>query len=134
MLLMARRKLTRTQAKSRKALAVRFVRDVLGDPERAREIERESLDAWAKRTRRTITNPTKGTTITVANGPLKSDLQDMIDEAVGILSDAYDPMTSREQAMQAIADALDALEANGEEDEDENGDSDSDNGDDEDED
>lgn len=130
---MAKRKLTRLQAKRRKALAVRFVRDVLQDPERALEIESESLDSWARRTRRTITNPhQKGMVTIVANGPLNSDLQDAIDEAAGILAQAYDPMTTREDAMQAIADALDALEGNsGDEDEedvgdDDNGDDDSD--------
>jgi hypothetical protein len=36
--------LTRTQLQSRKEKAVRFTRDVLGDPERADEIADESLE------------------------------------------------------------------------------------------
>ena len=41
--------LTRKQLESRKAKAVRFTRDVLGDPERAAEIEDESLESYAER-------------------------------------------------------------------------------------
>ncbi len=48
---MARRSktLTRQQVQSRKDRAVRFTRDVAGDPERADEIEGESLDDYAER-------------------------------------------------------------------------------------
>ena len=40
--------LTRAQLKSRKAKAVRFTRDVLGDPARADEIEAENLEDYAR--------------------------------------------------------------------------------------
>ncbi len=51
--------LTRAQLQSRKAQAVRFVRGVLGDPDRAEEIAGESLEAYANRRRIIITNPLK---------------------------------------------------------------------------
>ncbi|HEV8417044.1 MAG TPA: hypothetical protein VGQ49_25855 [Bryobacteraceae bacterium] len=41
--------LTRQQVQSRKDKAVRFTRDVAGDPDRADEIEDESLDDYAQR-------------------------------------------------------------------------------------
>lgn len=43
------RTLTRDQLQSRKEKAVRFTRDVLGDPDRADEIEAESLEDYADR-------------------------------------------------------------------------------------
>jgi hypothetical protein len=52
--------LTREQLQSRKELAVRFTRDVLGDPDRAEEIADESLEDYADRRKIQIANPTKG--------------------------------------------------------------------------
>jgi len=49
--------LTRKQLESRKAKAVRFTRDVLGDDDRASEIEDESLENYAERKRIQISNP-----------------------------------------------------------------------------
>jgi hypothetical protein len=43
------RTLTRGQVENRKEKAVQFVRDVLGDPERADEIDDESIEAYAER-------------------------------------------------------------------------------------
>jgi acyl carrier protein phosphodiesterase len=51
------KKLTRDQVASRKDKAVRFVRDVLDDPERADEIESESLDDYAERRKFQLLNP-----------------------------------------------------------------------------
>ncbi|HTQ59985.1 MAG TPA: hypothetical protein VMI32_07175 [Candidatus Solibacter sp.] len=42
------RALTRRQLESRKERAARFVRDILGDPERADEIDEENADDYAK--------------------------------------------------------------------------------------
>jgi lipoate-protein ligase A len=42
-------KLSRKQIESRKARAVSFTRDVVGDPERADEIADESLESYAER-------------------------------------------------------------------------------------
>lgn len=121
---MAKRKLTRQQAKTSKKRAAAFVRRILQDEEHARSIEAEGLDEWAHRTRRVITNPNRRGAMNMANGATKADLQDMVDEAAGILAEAYDPLTTREDAMQAIADALDALDPDGETDSDDTDDSD----------
>lgn len=49
--------LTRKQLEGRKTQAVRFVRDVLGDDDRAEEIADESLEEYAERRRVKLTNP-----------------------------------------------------------------------------
>lgn len=49
--------LTQRQLESRKAQAVRFTRDVLGDADRADEIEDESLAGYAERRRIKLKNP-----------------------------------------------------------------------------
>jgi hypothetical protein len=49
--------LTRQQLEGRKAQAVRFVRDVLGDPDRAEDIEGESLEDYAEHRRIKLSNP-----------------------------------------------------------------------------
>ena len=48
--------LTRKQREARKANAVRFTRDVLGDPERTDQIEDESLEEYAERRHVLIVN------------------------------------------------------------------------------
>jgi len=50
-------KLSREQLQARKEKAVRFVRDVLDDPDRAGEIADERLEDYAQRRRFEITNP-----------------------------------------------------------------------------
>ena len=45
------------QLESRKAKAARFARDVLGDEDRAAEIEDESLESYAERRHIQIVNP-----------------------------------------------------------------------------
>jgi hypothetical protein len=47
-----------------------------------------------------------------ATGPSKADLQDQLDQIADLLSDAYDPESTREDLAAAIGDALDI--ANGE--------------------
>ena len=69
--------LTHKQVESRKAAAVRFTRDVLDDPDRADEIEDESLENYAERRRIKLQNP-KG----VAHMAIRSrkDLLERIEE------------------------------------------------------
>jgi len=57
------------------------------------------------------------------NTVTKTDLQDVIDEAVGILDDAYEPESTREELAEAVGRALDVLKG-GDEDEDEEEDGD----------
>gem|GEM_PF-1074812 len=67
--------LTSKQLESRKEKAVRFVRDVLGDPDRADEIEDESLEDYAERRKiRIVRNPRGGRMAT------KEDLKERIQE------------------------------------------------------
>jgi cell shape-determining protein MreC len=49
--------LTREQLEKRKEQAVRFVRDIKGDPDRADEMKNESLEDYAERRRIKIENP-----------------------------------------------------------------------------
>src|SRR5438093_11184091 len=51
------KRLTREQVESRKEKAVRFTDNVLGDPDRADEIEDESPESYAERKGIEITNP-----------------------------------------------------------------------------
>jgi acyl carrier protein phosphodiesterase len=68
-------KLTRDQVESRKEKAVRFVRDVLDDPDRADEIESEPLEDYAERRRIQILNPRVNM---ARRTPTKEELQDRI--------------------------------------------------------
>jgi len=52
--------LTRDQLQSRKDKAVRFVRNVLHDPDRAEEIEDESLESYGARRKIELINPRRG--------------------------------------------------------------------------
>jgi hypothetical protein len=71
------KQLTRDQVESRKEKAVRFVRDVVGDPGRADEIEDESLEDYAERRKFQITNPNlKRRTKMPSNSRTKADLED----------------------------------------------------------
>jgi hypothetical protein len=102
------------QVQSKKDKAVRFLRDVLQDDDRADEVEDESPEDYAERKEIKISNSPKRRMTTVANGNgndvmTKGDLQDCVDAAIQSLEDAYQPETSREDAMAAIGDALDAL-------------------------
>jgi hypothetical protein len=87
----------------------RFPRDVLKDDEQADEVEAESPESYADRKRITITNSPQRRRTNVANGNndtmTKADLQDCIDQATQILTDAYIPEASREDLATAIGDA-----------------------------
>jgi hypothetical protein len=75
--------LTREQLQPRKDKAVRFVRDVLDDPERASEIEDEDLEDYAERKKVVLTNSTRRKESMAGNGGngrTKQDLLDQIDD------------------------------------------------------
>jgi hypothetical protein len=67
--------LTRDQLESRKEKAVRFTRDVLGDPDRADEIADESLEDYAQRRKVQITNPSKRKNAIMATTKSKAELE-----------------------------------------------------------
>ena len=66
----------------------------------------------------------------MANGstPTKTDLQDQIAGAIGILEDAYAPESSREDLAEAIGEALDTLRGDSDEEDEEDADEDDDEG------
>jgi len=70
------KQLTREQVESRKEKAVRFVRDVLNDPERADEIADEDTDSYAERRHIEIANARRRTVVLRT----KADLEQEIDE------------------------------------------------------
>jgi hypothetical protein len=70
--------LTREQLQSRKDKAVRFVRDVLDDPDGADEIEDEDLEDYADRRHIELVNPRR--TESMANGGNGRTKQDLLDE------------------------------------------------------
>ena len=90
--------MTYDQVEARKEKAVRFLRDVVQDYDRADEVEDESVEDYADRKRLVIENTatqvypnSKRRTTNMAtngNGITKSDLQDCIDEAKEILEAA----------------------------------------------
>ena len=73
-------KLTRDQLQSRKEQAVRFVRDVLGDPDRAEEIAEESLEDYAARRRIQLSNPFIRRNAIMARGKSKAELEAEIED------------------------------------------------------
>jgi hypothetical protein len=87
--------LTRDQLASRKAQALRFTRDVLGDPERADEIEAETLEDYAERRKVKLLNSFQRRNAIMVRGQTKAELQDRIDEL--------------EQENQELQDQLDAV-------------------------
>ena len=69
--------LTRKQTEARKAQAVRFVRDVLGDDDKADDIEDESLEDYAEHRHIKIANPKGGTRMAA---PTRQQLLDRVEE------------------------------------------------------
>jgi hypothetical protein len=91
--------LTRSQLESRKEKAVRFTRDVLGDPDRADEIAEESLEDYAQRRKIQITNPSKGRKAIMANTKTKAELEAQI-------ADLRDENQELQDQLDAIADIV----------------------------
>jgi hypothetical protein len=123
---------TYEQIAARKEKAVRFVRDVLDDEDHASDIDGEAVEAYAARKHLVIDNPQqrrREAPMANGNGDLtKADLQDMVDQATQLLSDAYAPESSREDLACAVGDALDVLSGDGGDDDDNGGDDDDDSG------
>ena len=69
--------MSRQELEGRKAQAVRFTRDVLGDDNRADEIEHESLDDYAERRHIKLENPKGRISMAV---PTRSELLERIQE------------------------------------------------------
>ncbi|MBA3916496.1 MAG: hypothetical protein H0X25_22155 [Acidobacteriales bacterium] len=71
--------LTQEQVEGRKAKAVRFLRDVLEDDDRADEVEEESLDDYAERKHIQIENPSRKNNM-ATNAELKRKVRELEDE------------------------------------------------------
>src|SRR5215472_6485262 len=69
--------LSRDQLQARKDKAVRFVRDVLNDPDRADEIDEESLEDYAERRKIRLTNPSGRVTVIMMKQELLDRVQDL---------------------------------------------------------
>lgn len=90
---------TEDQVQTAKERAVRFVRDVLGDEDRAEEIADESLDEYAERKGLEIIenphrhHPRKDHTLSYQNMS-KADLIQRLEEVEGELEEATDRLNS----------------------------------------
>jgi hypothetical protein len=90
--------MTYDQVAARKDKAERFVRNVLGDDDRADEIADESVESYADRKHYPISNPRRLTTMANASQS-KQDLLDQIDQLEQENQDLQD-------ALSAIADIV----------------------------
>jgi hypothetical protein len=93
------KRLTREQIQTRKDQAVRFTRDVVGDPERAEEIADESLEAYAERRGFEITNPRRRAIM-----PRKT-IEDYRDE----VADLKDQLADLEEENEGLQEQLDEI-------------------------
>jgi len=109
--------ISREQAGRKKAQAAAFM-ERIGEPDRAREFEAMSVGEYADHRGFQLSNPNRKGNRLMANDITKRDLEDQIDEAVGILSDAYDIESTREDLARAIGSALDVLEGESDDEED----------------
>jgi hypothetical protein len=107
--------LTREQLQSRKDKAVRFVRDVLDDPERASEIEDEDLEDYADRRHIELINPRR--TKSMANGGNGRTKQDLMDEIADLQAENQD----LQDQLDAIVDIVSPEEEDEEDDDDDMG-------------
>jgi hypothetical protein len=83
----------------RKEKAVRFVRDVLDDPDRAEEIADESVEDYAERRKIQITNPSIRRNAIMATNKSKAELEAEID-------DLKDENAELQDTLDAIADIV----------------------------
>ena len=95
--------LTREQLQGRKDKAVRFVRDVIGDSERAGEIQSESLEDYAARRRIQIENPTR-------IDDYKEELRDLQEEITGLEEENESLQNQLDQISDVISPSLEEEE------------------------
>ena len=96
------KQLTPKQVEGRKRQAVRFVRDVLDDPDRADEIERESLEDYAARRKIQMSNPERKF---IMARPRKT-----IEEYKAEVDDLKDQVSELEEENEALAGQLDEIQ------------------------
>ena len=98
--------LTLEQVQSRKDRAVRFVRDVLAEPDRASEIEDEDLESYAARRKLHVQNPKRKERNMASLRQQVDDLQEVLDQVESVLEDGYQVTATREELAETISDAL----------------------------
>jgi hypothetical protein len=81
---------TREKVQAKKDKAARFVRDVLDDPDRAGEIEDESIEDYAARKKIKITNSRRNRAMANGDTRTKADLLDEIDDLTQQVQDLQD--------------------------------------------
>ena len=107
------KRLTREQLQSRKDAAVRFLRGVKDLPERAAEVEDESLEDYADRRHIELINLGRRSN-NMANGGNGRTKQDLLDEIADLRADNQD----LQDQLDAIADIISPEEEDEEEDDD----------------
>lgn len=107
---MATHTVTREQAERKKIQAAAFM-ERIGDSDRADDFDEMSVDEYAEHRGLQIANPTRKVRKTnmAGAGPTKAVLEETIDSAVAVLTEAYTPETTREDLAAAVGEALDIL-------------------------
>jgi DNA-binding ferritin-like protein len=99
--------LTREQLQSRKEKAVRFLRDVKGEPDRADEVDDESLDSYAERRKIQLSNPTARRGSKMAQKSVE-DYRDQVKELKQQIRDLEDQNQALNDKLDSVADALES--------------------------
>ena len=110
--------LTREKLQARKDQAVRFTRDVVGDPDRAAEIQDESLEDYAQRRGIQLSNPWSRRTAMATrktSADYRAELKDLRDQ----VSDLEEENESLQGQLDRVAEIVGGEEEEEEEDEEE---------------
>jgi hypothetical protein len=110
--------LTRERLQARKDQAVRFTRDVVGDPDRAAEIQDESLEDYAQRRGIQLSNPWSRRTAMATRKTIadyRAELKDLRDQ----VSDLEEENESLQGQLDRVAEIVGGEEEEEEEEEDE---------------
>jgi hypothetical protein len=104
--------LTREQLQKRKEKAVRFVRDVLDDPDRAAEIDDEDLEDYAARKKLQIINPNRSKNSMATTRELQKRIR-KLEEENQELSDQLDAISDIVSPDEEDEDETDDADGNG---------------------
>lgn len=106
------------QVAASKRKAVSFTENVLEDPDRAAEIEAESVEDYADRKKFLIENPNREDTM--PETMTKDQLEELLDDVGEKLDQALDPKLTREELVELVEQASDLIEGDEEEEMEEN--------------
>jgi hypothetical protein len=99
------------QVATAKDRAVRFIENVLQDPDRAAEAADESVEDFADRKRiQILHNPSRRGLMAKSNPATKDELESLIDDIEDCLEDVYTPEASREELAEAVGKVLDMID------------------------